>query len=67
MEFNFVTLRDTKYFFALYFRMGEPLVLDPANPYQNVAANCRWDEVARHARSAMQMPLLKDISCYSWQ
>ncbi|XP_078604403.1 2'-5'-oligoadenylate synthase-like protein 2 [Branchiostoma floridae x Branchiostoma japonicum] len=34
-----------------------PLILDPANPYNNVADRCRdWDAVARAAKKTLQKP-----------
>ena len=48
-------------------RVGKPLLVDPANPYNNVADSCNvWDEVARHARYAMESPLLRQIYGDNW-
>ena len=48
-------------------RVGKPLLVDPANPYNNVADSCNvWDEVARHARYAMDSPLLRQIYGDNW-
>eukprot|EP00058_Branchiostoma_floridae_P014850 XP_002600338.1 hypothetical protein BRAFLDRAFT_66571 [Branchiostoma floridae] len=39
-----------------------PLILDPANPYNNVADRCRdWDAVARAARETLQKPFFRYV------
>ncbi|XP_066295630.1 2'-5'-oligoadenylate synthase 1-like [Branchiostoma lanceolatum] len=39
-----------------------PLILDPSNPYNNVADSCwDWDEVAKAARETLQKPFLRYI------
>eukprot|EP00058_Branchiostoma_floridae_P014849 XP_002600337.1 hypothetical protein BRAFLDRAFT_66570 [Branchiostoma floridae] len=38
-------------------KMWKPLILDPANPYNNVADRCRnWDAVAEAAKKTLQTP-----------
>eukprot|EP00058_Branchiostoma_floridae_P014852 XP_002600340.1 hypothetical protein BRAFLDRAFT_66573 [Branchiostoma floridae] len=47
-------------------KMWKPLILDPANPYNNVADCCRdWDAVARAAEDTLRKPFFSRYIAYN--
>ena len=44
--------------------VGRPYILDPANPYNNIAADFDWIEISHMAQATAGSPLLRNVDPY---
>ncbi|XP_028407282.1 2'-5'-oligoadenylate synthase 1A-like [Dendronephthya gigantea] len=45
---------------------GRPLVMDPANPMNNVCKGFVWEEISMAAREVLESPMMNGVSSDSW-
>ena len=43
-----------------------PLVMDPANPLNNVCSGFEWREIGKAAREVLDSPMLHGVTSTSW-
>ena len=45
---------------------SRPLVIDPANPLNNVCSRFNWEEIGRAAREVLDSPMLRGVTSSTW-
>ena len=48
------------------FLNSRPLVMDPANPFNNVCKTFEWEEVQKEAKRALDSAMLSGITSLTW-
>ncbi|XP_028412290.1 2'-5'-oligoadenylate synthase 1A-like [Dendronephthya gigantea] len=44
-----------------------PLVLDPANPTNNVCSGYHWEEIRQEAKNVLKSAMMEGVSSFSWK
>ena len=43
-----------------------PLVMDPANPTNNVCSKFDWEEIKKAARKVLDSPMMRGVTSHTW-
>ena len=51
---------------AMFSNSRPPLVMDPANPLNNLCRSFEWEEIVKAAKEVLDSPMLRGVKSDTW-